>query len=174
MLDSWDSSGIEWLWLDVFGDPDAEVRDLFGGRFAIHELALSDAFRTRHPPKIEEFEHYTFLLARGLDAQTTDIYYRTIQLAFFFGKNFLLTFRSQESLSTDRAWTEMEKGDTRLENGPLDVVCRILRVVVDRYTPILLNLEKRLEELEEEIFVSKGDTLLEELVEYNSNLKKMR
>ena len=54
------------------------------------------------------------------------------------------------------------------------MACKILRAVVDRYTPVLLNLERRLEEMEDELFLTKDDDLLEELVDYNSKLKKMR
>jgi len=174
VLDSWDRKGTDWLWLDLQRDPDQEAKDLLSGQFGIHELAISDAFRVRHPPKIENFDGYTFLLARGLDAKTTDIYYKTIQLSFFFGSNFLLTYHSKESLSVNRVWNDVESGEVRLDSGPVFITCKILRALVDRYTPILLNLEKRLEEMEDELFTTQGDALLEELVEYNSNLKKMR
>lgn len=46
--------------------------------------------------------------------------------------------------------------------------------MTDRYTKIVLGLELRLDELEDEMFQSPDDRLLAELTEYNSHLKKLR
>src|SRR4029434_1982349 len=51
---------------------------------------------------------------------------------------------------------------------------RSARRVTDRYTKIVLGLELRLDELEDEMFQSPDDRLLAELTEYNSRLKKLR
>lgn len=174
VVDDWSPSAEGWLWLDIHEEPGDTVRQLLRDRFGIDELAIRDAFRERHPPKLEDFENYVFLLARGLDAKTRDINYNTIQLAFFFGANFLLTYRFRESLSIDRTWKEVQAGETSMRGGPVHIACKIMRAVVDRYTPILLNLEKRLEQLEDEIFTVADDGALEELVDYNGRLKKMR
>jgi len=174
LLISWDRHGDSWLWLDIFADPGDDVHELLQRNFGFSDLAISDAFRQRHPPKLEEFGDDVFLLARGLDIHTTDINYKTIQLAFFAGANFLVTYRFKESLSIHRIWEQCEQGALSLKEGPIFIACKVLRAVVDRYAPILLDLEKRLEEIEDEIFTTRSDKLLEELVEYNSNLKKMR
>jgi magnesium transporter len=51
---------------------------------------------------------------------------------------------------------------------------RLCRIMVDRYLGILLALEPRLEELEDEILSSPRDELLGELAGYKSSLKKLR
>ena len=174
LIDAWRQDNDSWLWLDIFSDPGNEIKALLQTRFGLDELAINDAFRERHPPKIESFDEYVFVLARGLDSSTRDINYKTIQLSFFFGPRLLISYRFSESLSIDRIWRELENGEISQRGGPVTVTCKILRAVVDRYTPILLNLEKRLEELEDEIFTAADDSTLEELVTYNCKLKKMR
>jgi magnesium transporter len=46
--------------------------------------------------------------------------------------------------------------------------------VADRYGKILLDLEHRLDEVEDLLFESRGDRLMQELVSYNTALHKMR
>ena len=137
-------------------------------------LAVSDALRERHPPKLEHFEDYTFLLLRGLSAESKDTDFSTIQLALFVGRRFLVTRHSAQSPSTDQLWREAQENAGRFAAGSAALALRLCRIMVDRYLGILLALEPRLEELEDEILNSPRDELLGELAGYKSDLKKLR
>jgi len=80
----------EWMWVD-FNDIDspkeAKVIETF---FSFAPLALSDARRDTHPPKLEQFDNYFFLLLKGLDSTTETIDFHTIQIAFFVNDQLLL------------------------------------------------------------------------------------
>jgi len=81
----WKDNPDLWIWAD-FDDADPEhEKALFIEAFNLHPLAISDAQRERHPPKLEVFDDCFFLLMKGLDADTTDIDFSTIQIAFFVG-----------------------------------------------------------------------------------------
>jgi magnesium transporter len=58
--------------------------------------------------------------------------------------------------------------------GTVHLCYRLLRRIVDRYTPVILGLESRLDALEESLAERPDDTVLLELVNYNSRLKKLR
>jgi magnesium transporter len=170
----WRESTDAQLWIDMQAEPDAVVREWLLESLGLHSLAVSDALRLRHPPKMEAFDGVDFLLFRGLSAQSTDIYHDTIQIALFVGPRLLVTVRRQPSPSTDRVWDQVAAGQLSLEVGARRVACRILRAIIDRYTPVLLDHEKRLEVMEDEMFQARDDALLEELVNSNTMLKKMR
>ena len=171
---AWRQSDDAQLWLDIENEPDGVVREWLLETLGLHALAVSDALRLRHPPKMEAFEDVDFLLFRGLSAQSNDIYHDTIQIALFVGPRLLVTVRRQTSPSTNKVWDQMLAGEIKLTAGTRRVACRILRAIIDRYTPVLLDHEKRLEVMENEMFKAKDDTLLEELVNSNTMLKKMR
>jgi len=61
-----------------------------------------------------------------------------------------------------------------LHHGPAHVVYRISRLLTDRYTGIITEMESRLDDLEDEMFENPGDNLLEELVGYGKNLSKLK
>jgi magnesium transporter len=174
MLDRAAETKDGWVWIDLEHPDPAEEHALLCERLGIHPLALQDAQRERHPPKLEVFGDVAFLLLKGLTAETHDIRYETLQLAAFVGEKFLVTRRDKRSVSIDRAWSEAADGDLDTTLGPAHALYRVVRLVTDRYSNIVLALESRLDELEDEMFTRPNDKLLSELTEYNGRLKKLR
>jgi magnesium transporter len=174
LLAEWSANPDIWIWADFDNaDPEQEMT-LFLQTFNLDPLVIADAKRERHPPKLEVFDDYFFLLMKGLDAGTTDIDFNTLQIAFFIGQRFLVTRRSAESVSVDTTWAEAENGDVKLSRGPVHVAYRILRRISDRYTKVVEELEQKLEDSEAEMFENPRDDLLESLIVYGRNLKKLR
>ena len=162
----------------VWADFDAEDKDfertLLLEHFELSPLALDDAQRERHPPKLEWFADHFFLLLKGFTAGTDSIDYEVVHISFFVGARFLVTRRAQTSVSTDRVWGAIQEGRVDLARGPLHICYRIVRTIIDRYSPIILGLEERLDDLEEEMLREPSDATLEVLIGYNSRLKKLR
>ena len=174
LVERWKTDERTLIWLDLGDEPAVEAGRLLREDFGLHPLAVSDALRERHPPKVEHFGDYTFLLLRGLSAESKDTDFSTIQLALFVGRRFLVTRHSADSPSTDKLWREAQENAGRLAASPAVLALRLCRIMVDRYLGILLALEPRLEELEDEILSSPRDELLGELAGYKSSLKKLR
>ncbi|MEO7386736.1 MAG: CorA family divalent cation transporter, partial [Gammaproteobacteria bacterium] len=149
-----------WVWLDLEREDAEAERALLTGRFGIHPLAVQDAQRDRHPAKLETFEDYTFLLLKGLTADTTDIDFDTLQITMLISESFLVTRRVVESVSIDRTWNQVLEEDARRPLRPSDLVYRIARRITDRFHGILMALELRLEEQEQEMYERPGDALL--------------
>jgi magnesium transporter len=174
LIERWKADERTLIWLDLGDEPPDVTGNLMREEFGLHPLAVSDALRERHPPKLEHFEDYTFLLLRGLSAESKDTDFSTIQLALFVGRRFLVTRHSAQSPSTDQLWREAQENAGRFAAGSAALALRLCRIMVDRYLGILLALEPRLEELEDEILNSPRDELLGELAGYKSDLKKLR
>lgn len=162
-----------WIWIDLDGSDTRAERELMINTYGLSELVVADALRERHPPKFEEFDDCLFLLLRGVSPDTMDIDYKTIQIGMFVGARFLITRHSTESPSVERVWRGASNR-TRVPENPAQAAYRISRSIVDRYTPILLGMEGRLDDLEDQLFDEPNDELLSELVNYNRNLRKMR
>jgi magnesium transporter len=174
LLGRWRDQSQTVLWVDLSDVPPEAETQLLRDWFQLHPLAIQDAQRDRHPPKVETFDDRTFVLLKGLDAQTQDLNFGTIQIAIFVGPRFLVTRHSSVSPSTDRLWQQAIGDPSLLARGADAIAVRLASFVVDRYLPILLALEGRLEELEDEMTARPSDTLLTELVEHRANLKKLR
>lgn len=170
LVASWRQQGGQ-LWVDFQGESPAAERKLLRQHFDIPTLAIDDALRERHPPKLERLDNYLFLIWRGLHAQTDSMDFRTIQIAIWMAENVLITRHSDDSPSIEKAWELVAAGQAF---DPQKMLYRILRNVVDRYTPVITGLEERLETIEDELMTRPQDTLLTELLGYSRQLKKMR
>jgi magnesium transporter len=174
LLDVWRDSESGIVWVDFFDVPHERERSLMQGFFGLHSLAIQDAQRDRHPPKVESFEGHTFVLLKGLDAGTQDINFGTIQIAIFIGERFVVTRHAEASPSIGKLWAQGESDSNLLADGADSLGIRLSGIVVNRYLPILLALEGRLDELEDEMIAHPNDALLAELVQHKANLKKLR
>ena len=169
----WKASSTQTLWCDFDEVSDEEREQILEGAFGLHPLAITDALRSRHPPKVERFGDTLFVILRGLDVETKDINFGYIGISVFIGPRFIVTRHTGVSLSIDWLWEEAQR-ERRLCTSPSQLFVALADRLVRRYLPILLALEPRFDALESEIFERPRDTLLSELTVYKSRLKQLR
>lgn len=161
------------IWVDFRHMEARPERELLE-RFGIDSLAIDDCMRERHPPKLEWFDDYYFLLLKGFSADTQDADFDVVHISIFVGHDFIVTRHAGESPSINKVWSGLENGSLSVEQGPGHICYRIVRTIIERYTPIVFGVEERLDELEEIMVADPTDEMLAELIRYNSRLKKMR
>lgn len=174
LLEQWLAEPDSVIWVHLCGEvTDAQDR-MLRERFDLHPLALQDAKLNRHPPKLELFENYTFVLLKALSQDSDDIHFATIQLAMFVGERFLITRSSGANRGVVRLREEITAEPKRFAKGSGAMATRLMRLIIERYLTLLLGLEPRLEELEEGLLNHTGDEVLAELTGYKTELKKFR
>lgn len=172
LIADWRASECSIIWVDIEGSDSEHQESLLRG-FDIHPLAIQDALRPRHPPKIERFENFFFILLRGLDAKSEGIDFNAIQLSLFVGERFLLSRHAQSSVSVNWLIDRLERNSEWMDEGPGSLAIRLTNRLARRYVELLLELEPRLDEIEEEMFRQPDDELLSELTQYKSRLRKL-
>jgi len=172
LLQQWKQSPDSWIWLDLFDEPADQEQSLLNEEFALDAGAIAEAQRNRHPPSFEAFENYIYLLLKPLDAESDSLDFSTLQLAMFASERFLVTRHSKQSPYLSKLWQSLEQ-DGCANESPLSLVSAMSKRVAQRYGKILLDLEQRLDVIEDELFDSPTDTLMRELVGYNTGLRKM-
>lgn len=158
------------IWVDVQGDD--IPADIVKG-FGLHELSVSDAKRLRHPPKVEAFDDYTYILQRGIETLSTELEFSHVQISLFLGERFLLTFHQKPSYSINHWWSDPERQRwVQLDFSYLSA--RILNTLASRYLETLLEFEGLLTELEDQVYSDTTDNTLNALNRYRSRLRKLR
>lgn len=173
LFDEWNKDSTALLWLDINGETLAREADIFA-QFDIPSLAVADIQKVRHPPKFEPLPNCLFFLMRGLHEQTTSIDFETISIAVLLGERFVLTRASGISPSINKAWDNTTHNPACSWGTAEEIAYHVLRNLSERFVPILMTLEERLEEIEDEIVNSPSDKLLTELLAYSRQLKKLR
>ena len=174
LLDAWQGRQNMLLWADFWDEEPAQEQQILIERFGLHPMAIQDAQRQRHPPKLEAFDDHAFILLKGLGRETPDFAFDTIQIALFVGKRFLVTRHSDSSPSIDRLWQEAESDQSLFARGTDVLALRLSRIIVDRYLKKLLTLEPRIEALEQGMISDPRDEMLAELIGYKTQLRKFR
>ena len=124
------------VWVALFEPTQAEL-DEIAEEFGLHELAVEDARKGHQRPKIEEYGDSLFAVLHPveivkLEDGTDDL--RIGEVSIFVGGNYVLTVRHRTQLGF--------------------VLYALIDNVVDRYFPVLDQLETRLESSEEQLFAS--------------------
>ncbi len=175
LISDWQNSDDSLIWVNLDESLSRQVIEPIAEVFGLHPLAIQDALRERHPPKLEAFDDTTFILLKGLSADVAELEYSTIQLAIFIGPRFLLTRHSAPSVSVTTLKQELAVNPRlALQGGAEGLALRLCKILSGRYLKLLLGLEPRLEKLEDEILIDTEDDILAELINKKTELKKLR
>ncbi len=172
LISRWQASPGSRLWIDLYQEEQTSESQLLES-LGLHPLAIQDAQRQRHPPKQELFDDHLFILLRGLDAESRDLEFGTIQIALFAGPTLLVTRRNGVSVSIDH-WSNNDQLPGLFKSGGIRLALEIAATAAKRYLELLLSFEPRLSELEDSLQEKPDDTLMRELTGYRTRLRKLR
>jgi len=131
-------------------DPDpAELRAM-QNEFGLHELAVEDAQHGHQRPKIEEYDHSLFVVLHLIERDEDEL--NVGEVAIFAGAKYVLSVRSRTERGFTDVRTRCEQEPELLRHGSGYVLYALMDAVVDRYFPILEDIESAIEDIEEHIF----------------------
>jgi magnesium transporter len=140
------------VWVALF-EPDARALELMQGEFDLHPLAVEDARHGHQRPKIEEYGEVLFVVLHMIE-ESSDGQLRVGEVAVFVGRNYILSVRSGVEKGFQDVRARCEQEPELLRRGPGYVLYALMDAVVDRYFPLLQQVELELETIEEQIFAA--------------------
>ncbi|WP_372943207.1 magnesium transporter CorA family protein [Shewanella sp.] len=161
------------IWIDISGPNN---QDFFKAhpQFGIDNLDFEEAHRERHPPQIEVYPNHAYLLTHELMAREVYLLLDRSHLLMHVNRQFLITQHLNPSISVAKI-TEQVMAKHSLDTPEMSGVCfAIMRQIVADYLAVMLALEERLNDIEDEIFDASSDDLLAELMAYSSKLQKAK
>lgn len=144
------------VWVALLEPTLAEL-DEMAREFGLHELAVEDARKGHQRPKIEEYGDSLFAVlhpAEMVKVEDGGEELRIGEVDLFVGLNYVLTVRHRTQVGFSSVRARAEREPELLSRGAGFVFYALLDNVVDRYFPVLDQLETRLEAAEEQLFAS--------------------
>ncbi len=145
------------LWLDLL-QPEAADFDVLRDVFGFHPLALEDSWKFGQRPKLEEYDTHVFLVVYGASPDED----RLVEVHCFYSERYLVTIHRDEAPSL----VALRERYAR-RGPPIDEPVRLLHTVVDglvdSFFPTLAELDDRIDELEDAIFLRADDAQLREI-----------
>ena len=159
------ASGDGELWVDI-DVRSAEQHAWLARVFHFHPLAIEDTLNPNSRVKYDEYESFLFVIVRGVsfDESTADPYdLATANLCCFLGPHFLVTVSRTEDSVCDEVAARLAANPDLLGRGVARLMYGILDLTVDRFFPILDQLDEFVDNLEERVFIRQEHAVLQEI-----------
>jgi len=141
------------VWVALFEPTPGEL-DEMAQEFSLHPLAVEDARTGHQRPKIEEYGDSLFAVLHTVERDQKTGELSTGEVDVFVGPNYILSVRHRTRIGFAAVRTRAEHEPELLRHGAGFVFYALIDNVVDRYFPVLDDLETRLEGAEEQLFTS--------------------
>jgi magnesium transporter len=161
------------VWVDV-AEATTQETGLLTDVFGFHELAVEDALSESHHPKIETYDGYVYLILHGIDFEESQHQFATHDVDFFLGTTFLVTVHDGTSRSVAQMREVCSRNEQILAEGPGGLLHRIVDAMVDNYRPEVEKLERRLDEVEEEVFERPRRELMRTILDLKRDVSSLR
>jgi len=161
------------LWVDLAAPTEDELRVL-SDVFHFHELAVEDARAELHHPKVDDYQGFLHAILHGIDFQESQRRFATHDVDFFLGPAFLVTVHDGTSRSIARLRELCPRNGFVLGEGPGLLMHRILDLMVDNYWPEVEKLERRLDNLEKQVFERPRRRLVQDILVLKRDVVELR
>lgn len=153
------------LWIDLYDCSESELAYI-GNLFDFHPLALEDCLQESPRAKIDNYDDYFFFVFHALryfeEAEEEDEI-SSIELDVFLGPNYIVTIHPIALLAVGKVARTSLTNTAFMDRGPDYLLYKIVDNIVDDSFPIIERLGERIDDLEDDIFLGKGQHLTEEI-----------
>jgi magnesium transporter len=170
------------LWVDLADEPPDSCEPILREVFAFHPLAIEDALRQSHHPKVDDWEHYLYVVLHavsfapsdgpGLDTGLMSV--DTLELDLFAGSQYLVTYRSQEIPAVGRLWTACQRDERHLQRGVARLLYEMAEELVDDYMQVVEQLDEAIDHVEERVFSDPDPGLLGQIASLRQAVVHLR
>jgi magnesium transporter len=163
------------IWIDLERQsPDAEL--LLADVLKLHPLTIEDIWAERSRPKIDDFDDYLYVIVHSIGAAMHDKL-ATVEIDVVIGPNWLVT-HDPAGLVSDDVGTELDHSARAMAKGVAWLAHALLDRAVDRYLPVIDQLDTEIEQLETEVLdragTPRGRSVLGRILAFKRRLQELR
>jgi magnesium transporter len=145
-----DQAGI--LWVDIQGadePPDRTLEEWLCQVFDFHPLAVEDALKESHVPKVDEWGDYLYIVFHVARIDEGSEVLVLEELDFFLGRNYLVTYHigALPILDQDRVSIEHDPRD-RLRHGADHLLYHFLELAIDESLKAIEKLDEQVDAIQ--------------------------
>ncbi|MGE0545837.1 MAG: magnesium/cobalt transporter CorA [Kofleriaceae bacterium] len=163
------------VWVDLERhSPEADA--LLSDVLKLHPLTIEDIWGPVHQPKIDDFDDYLYVIVHGIGSKKKHKL-APVEIDIVIGETWLIT-HDRDGIVSDDIGTELDHSPRLLQKGVAWLAHAILDRAVDRYLPIIDQLDSEIEQLEGEVITKagtpRGKTVLRRILEFKRTLQTLR
>jgi len=144
--------------------------------FDIHPLTIEDIWGRRAQPKLEDYRKYLYVIVHGVKSAKRGTI-ELLELDVLIGTTFVITHDPSGEITRDVV-QELERDPALLCKGPAWLAHAILDNAVDRFLPVVDQLNDDVEKLETDALLRagtpKGPAVLRRILKFRRMLQELR
>jgi magnesium transporter len=162
----------QFFWLDLDDEAtDGTVAELLSVHFKFHPLAVQAAERFSQRPRIDDYDTFMYLVARGADPEHTG----EAEIHIFWTDRYVVTVHRGGCPPLVQVRERIERHHAKDAASPqIVIVYLVVSALVDGFFPVLSKFDDRIDELEDDILKAPTEEQLGELFEMKRGLMDMR
>ena len=164
--------GTEPFWLDLDDEQaDGTVSEMLSVHFGFHPLAVQSAERFNQRPRIDDYDGFMYLVARGADPKHTG----EAEVHCFWTVRYVVTVHRGGCPAIAQVRQRIGRHHaSEAANPQLVIVYFVVSALVDTFFPVLSKFDDRIDALEDDILKAPTEAQLGELFDMKRSLMEMR
>ncbi|HEY1832218.1 MAG TPA: magnesium/cobalt transporter CorA [Acidimicrobiales bacterium] len=166
-------AGTDFFWLDLDDEAtDGTVSELLGVHFKFHPLAVEAAEKFGQRPRIDDYDDFVYLVARGVDTDGKG----NSEVHCFWTDRYVVTLHRGPCGSTESVHAHMGKhhASQGAAAPQVAVVYFVIDALVDSFFPVLAAFDDKIDALEDDILKAPTEEQLGVLFDMKRQLMNMR
>ena len=161
------------LWVDIHRTSE-EDGEFLARDFGFHHLAVEDCMSPMiHPPKIDDFGTYLFLIVHGINHAVESDVVETAELAIFLGPGFVVSSHDDPLYSVDSVARLVEDDGRPMKRGADFLAYTIMDALIDNILPTVDRMSDFADEIEEEVIRSPQPSILDEIMKLKRSVLRL-
>ena len=151
------------LWVDIQGEEPQTCEPLLRQVFRFDALAVDDALRETHVPKVDDWESYLYIVLHDISYSRSIGEIEITELDVFLGKNYLVTYHEFPISGLDKAWSTCIKDSRHVRLGADHFLYRVADEIVNDFLHAVDAMDEDLEDLQDSIFLNPRPQILQRI-----------
>lgn len=162
------------VWVDLAA-PSIPESLVLSDTFGFHALAVEDAMSELVFPKVEPYDGFLYVVLHSVKFRSNGgTGFRTHDIDFFLGRNYLVTVHDGSSRSLAEVGAQCVRNGEILGGGPLALFHRIVDRMAESYEPEIEQLQDALDVAEDQIFEDPDPGLIRRILQFKRDLSSLR
>jgi len=163
------------IWVDFEDEPVEACEPVLRGTFGFHPLAIDDALREVHIPKIDDWGSYLYICLHAVAfEQGPEAQLKAHELDAFLGDNYLVTHHDFPIPALDHIWDRCELDERQVAAGPDHLFYTLADEVVTAYLRSVENLDQAIDALQDAVLARPSPETLQNVLNLKGSLLHLR
>jgi magnesium transporter len=163
------------VWVDFVGETVEASEPVLRDVFHFHPLAIDDALRETHIPKVDDWTSYLYIAMYAVEfGRATQPQLQAHALDAFLGESYLVTHHDHPIAAVDRIWDRCQTDERQVGAGPDHLFYALSDEVIMAYMRTVEDLDQAIDELEDAVLAHPSPETLQDVLSLKGSLLNLR